>query len=346
MPTLTLAITHIPIRLDAANVGKLAQLDALAEAYLALCQQYVTAFCTDVEPDKYADAWLDSALSARWQRVVIQHAAGGARSWRTNRDRAYQAYLDDLAEQQEQTDPQRPIPPWREWQTPTLKQTVIQANANVVALEPSEDSTFDYWLRISMLDKRTPIRLPVKLASYHRRLLAGKRINTSMTLTRKPSGWWLTLTVNEHIAATTTDESPVVGVDAGIANFLTTSTGKRYGTFHGKLARRHQRDREKRRRKAKLRACLKKKLVPRLPSLINQRLACHVRQEINRAVNAFYADHPDHQVAYEDLDVRGMRFKARRMNAYLYAANLAQLPRQLAWGAKKRGQTARAGWAV
>ncbi len=341
---LTRAVTHI--RLSDANASKLAQLDALADAYMHLCQQYTTAFCMDVEPNKYADAWLESPLSARWQRVVIQHAAGVAQSWRTNHDRAYQAYLDDLADYRAQADPQRPAPIWREWQTPTLKQTVIQANANVVALEPSEDSTFDYWLRISMLDKRTPIRLPVKLASYHRRLLAGKRINTSMTLTRKPSGWWLTLTVNEHIAATTTDESPVVGVDAGIANFLTTSTGKRYGTFHGKLARRHQRDREKRRRKAKLRACLKKKGVPRLPSLINQRLARHVRQEINRAVNAFYADHPDHQVAYEDLDVRGMRFKARRMNAYLYAANLAHLPRQLAWGAKKRGQTAQTGWAA
>jgi transposase len=71
-------------------------------------------------------------------------------------------------------------------------------------------------------------------------MLDGKRMNTSMTLTRKPSGCWLTLTLNEHVAATTTDESPVVGVDVGIANFLTTSTGRRYGTFHGKLARRHQ----------------------------------------------------------------------------------------------------------
>jgi transposase len=341
---LTRAITHI--RLADTNAIKLAQLDTLAETYMRLCQAYVIAFCTDVEPNKFGDAWLDSSLSARWQRVVVQHAAGVARSWRTNRDRAYQAYLDDLAEHQAQADPQRAAPTWRDWQTPTLKQTVIQANANVVVLEPSEDSTFDYWLRISTLDKRTPIRLPVKLAPYHRRLLDGKRINTSMTLTRKPSGWWLTLTINEHIAATTTDESPVVGVDVGIANFLTTSTGKRYGSFHGKLARRHKRDREKRRRKARLRACLKKKGVTRLPSLTNQRLARHVRQEINRAVNQFYADHGGHLVAYEDLDVRTMRFRARRMNAYLYASNLAHLPKQIAWGAKKRGQTARASWAA
>ncbi len=341
---LTRAVTHI--RLSDANASKLAQLDALADMYIRLCQQYTTAFCTEVEPNKYADAWLESPLLARWQRAVIQHAAGIAQSWRTNRDRAYQAYLDELTEYQAQADPQRAGPTWKEWQIPTLKQTVIQANANVVALEPSEDSTFDYWLRISTLEMGQPIRLPLKLAAYHRRMLDGKRINTSMTLTRKPSGWWLTVSVHEQLAATTTDESPVVGVDVGIANFLTTSEGKRYGSFHGKLARRHKLNREKRRRKAKLRACLKKKGVTRLPSLTNQRLARHVRQEINRAGNQFYADHAGHQVAYEDLDVRTMRFRARRMNAYLYASNLAHLPRQLAWGAKKRGQTAQAGWAA
>ncbi len=338
------AITHI--RLSDANTGKLAQLDALAAEYMRLCQQYTTAFCTTVEPNKYADAWLTSPLSARWQRVVIQHAAGVAQSWRTNRDRAYQAYLDDLAQHQAQLDSQRAAPTWHDWQTPTLKQTVIQANVNVVTLEPSEDSTFDYWLRISTLTKGQPIRIPVRLAAYHRRILAHHTPNTSLTLTRKPSGWWLTLTMDQAVAATTTDESPVVGVDVGIANFLTTSTGKRYGTFHGKLARRHKRDREKRRRKARLRACLKKKGVTRLPSLTNQRLARHVRQEINRAINQFYANHAGYQIAYEDLDVRTMRFRARRMNAYLYASNLAHLPKQIAWGARKRGQTARMGWAA
>jgi len=40
--TITKAVTHI--RLEAANAGKLAALDELAQAYLALCQQYVT-FC-------------------------------------------------------------------------------------------------------------------------------------------------------------------------------------------------------------------------------------------------------------------------------------------------------------
>lgn len=34
------------------------------------------------------------------------------------------------------------------------------------------------------------------------------------------------------------------------------------------------------------------------------------------------------------------------MNAYLYASNLAHLPRQLAWDAQKRAQTTRTSWAA
>jgi len=43
--TIIKAVTHIC--LTQANPGKLAALDALAPVYLALCQQYVTFFCTE-----------------------------------------------------------------------------------------------------------------------------------------------------------------------------------------------------------------------------------------------------------------------------------------------------------
>src|SRR4029077_3873476 len=107
--------------------------------------------------------------------------------------------------------------------------------------------------------------------------------------------------------------------------------------FQGKLAQRHQRDHGKRRRKSKLRACLKKRGVELLPSTRNPKLAHTVRQEINRAVNELYRDHAGSQIAFEQLNVATMRFKARRMNAALYASNLAHIPSQLAWSAAKRG---------
>src|SRR6266436_7414683 len=81
--TLTRAVTHI--RLEAANAGKLAALDDLAPVYLALCQQYVTLFCTQERPNKVRAPLYATPLSERWQRVAIMQAVGIARSWRTNR---------------------------------------------------------------------------------------------------------------------------------------------------------------------------------------------------------------------------------------------------------------------
>jgi hypothetical protein len=336
---LTRAIPHI--RLYASNDSKLAALDDLAAEYLALCQQYTTRFVTEVLPDKYAPPCLASPLSQRWQRVAIQQAAGIVQSWRSNRENALEEYQDAYAAWLEKHQPDEPAPVWKEWNTPVLKEVCLQANVNVVRLEASQDSSFDYWLRVSTLARGNLLLLPVKLAPYHRKALAGHPLNTSVTLTRKANGWWLTLSYTEAVKIETPCTAPVVGVDVGIANFITTSTGKHYGTFHGKLAKRHKRDRAKRRRKSKLRACLKKKSVKQLPSTRNQKLARYVCQEINRAVNQFYTDHAGYQVAYEQLSVRTMRFKSRRMNAYLYASNLAHLPKQLAWGALKRKQCAK-----
>ncbi len=342
--TLTKAVTHI--RLSETNACKLAALDALAPVYQALCQAYVTYFCTEEPPDKFHAPVFPTSLSERWHRVAIQQAAGIARAWRTNREQAYQSYLEERENYQEALatpDSNQKEPEWKEWNTPTLRQTCIQANANVAVLEPSNDSTFDYWLRISTLEKRQPIRVPVKLADYHRATLAGKSINSSVTLSRRTDGWWLTLSYEEQVAAQTEPDAPVVGLDVGIANFVTSSDGKHYGTFHGKLRERQKREREKRRRKAKLRACLKKKGVEKLPSTSSksgQRLRRHVRQEINRAVNVCLDEHPDAHIAYEHLSVASMKFKARAMNAYLRASNLARIPEKIAWEAAKRGVVA------
>src|SRR5215470_19202954 len=133
--TLTRAVAHI--RLVEVNAGKLTALDDLAQVYLALCQQYVTLFCTQERPNKLRTPLFATPLSERGPRVAIQQAAGIARSWRTNRAQAYQDYVDDLLDYHEQEtegtlDAETKEPAWKEWNVPTLRQTCIQANANVV----------------------------------------------------------------------------------------------------------------------------------------------------------------------------------------------------------------------
>ncbi len=354
----TRAVTHI--RLAEANVGKLSALDALASVYLELCQQYIALFCTIEQPNKLRDPLYLTSLSERWHRVAIMQSAGVAQSWRSNRARAEQDHQDALEAYQEELkayreqqtrgtlkDGEKAIkvpkaPVWREWNVPILREWCIQANVNVAKLEPSDDSSFSYWLTMSTLDKGHPIKIPVKLAPYHKAVLQDRKINSSVQLNKRDGAWWLTLSYDELVASKTAPGALVVGIDVGIANFITTSTSKHYGTMHGKIRQRHKRDREKRRRKAKLRACLKKKGVNKLPSTSSrsgQRLIRHTKQTINQAVNACFTD-PDHegaQFAYEQLSVASMRFKARSMNAYLRASNLAHLPKQIQWNAQKRG---------
>lgn len=349
--TITKAVTHIG--LEASNPGKSAVLDQLAEVYLSLTQQYVTLFCANEVPNGFRAPCFLTPLSERWHRVAIQQAAGIAKSWRTNRSNAYQDYLDALAEYREQQadgsfEEGAKEPAWREWNVPTLRQPCIQANANVIRLEEAKESTFEYWLKLSTLDKGNPLLIPVALSDYHKEQLTDpqtgqrRKINSSITLHKRDEVWWLTLSYDETVAIQTEPDAAVIGVDIGIANFLTTSDGITYGTFHGRLRERQKRDREKRRRKAKLRKCLEKKGIERsrLPSTSSatgQRLSRHVRQEINRAVNLCFNEHEGYQFAYEQLSVASMCHKARAMNAYMRASNLAHIPDQITWNAIKRG---------
>ena len=138
------AITHL--KLERANRRKLDQLDRVAEAYRALVQAYIDHIFAHARRDagKYdALPCVETPLSARWQRCAWQQACGIMRSFysngRTNK--------------------------------PILHSTTIQANANVVVIEPSASPTFDYWLRISTLDKGHPVRVPIQLYDKARRTL-------------------------------------------------------------------------------------------------------------------------------------------------------------------------------
>jgi IS605 OrfB family transposase len=349
------AVTHIA--LCESNAVKLDALNAVADVYLKLCQQYTTYFCQDAEPDGYADPHLPSELSQRWQRVAMMHAAGIAQSWRSNWNNAYAEYERKKAwfEQQYPTPAEQKAntskaPQWREFNLPELKQMKIEANKNVVALntkdnlpiklEEAKGKSFDYWLCISTLNKYHPTWLPVKLADYHRKKLEGRRVNSSVTLERRKNGtWWLTLTFDEVVEPKTPQAEPVA-IDVGINNFITTSTGQHYGTFQGDLAARFERDRTKRQNKAKLRAVLKKKGIENLPSTTSatgERLRRHTLQSINKAAKDFFRDHPDSTIVLEDLSVSTMRFKSKRMNAKLHASNLAHIPAHIQWVAAKLG---------
>jgi transposase len=226
----------------------------------------------------------------------------------------------------------------------------IQANTNVVLqvnddypalkLEQADQGLYDFWLRVSTLSKGQPMYLPVKLADYHRQALAGLKPNSSLSLNRRSGRWWLTLTVDAPLGDMQARPRATTGADVGIVNYLSDSQGQRYGGVDEDFMAAVLRVRDKTSRKAKLRACLEKQAVHRLPSTSSvqaQRLSRRIKQDMNRAVNLFLDDHAEDVVGLEALSVASMRFKARRMNSYLKASQLGHLPKQLKWAAAKRG---------
>jgi hypothetical protein len=100
---------------------------------------------------------VETSLSARWQRCAWQHACGIMQSFysngRTNK--------------------------------PLLRSVTIQANANVVVIETSNSPTFDYWLRISTLDKGHPVRVPLKLYDRAHETLKEGTLCSGVTLNRQ-----------------------------------------------------------------------------------------------------------------------------------------------------------------
>jgi putative transposase len=201
-----------------------------------------------------------------------------------------------------------------------LRNICIQANANVVKISSSRNSTFDYWLRISTLEAKKPVRIPIKLYDRAKEVIASfPKLCTSVTLNFRDGEWYATFVAEQKNKKP--KQKSVVGVDIGMVSIVSTSLGHRYGQINT-LRKSVERSFQKRRRKQKLNACLKRKGRPQI-SLSDKRAEAFARNEIGRALNQMLSDLPKSTaVALERLSVKDMRPRSRQMNRALRASQL------------------------
>ena len=290
------AITHL--KLEQANPGKLHRLDELAVEHQRVVQAYVNWLIAHAmsQPDKYAhipEQDIPTRLSERWQRCAWQQACGLVQSWYSNA---------------------RKTPP-------VLHHLCLQANPNVVVIEPSHTPHFDFWLRISTLEAGHPVRIPIQLyARAHETLAKFPKLCRGVSLNRRDSEWFATLVVERK--GPKAQASQVVGVDIGMVSMVSTSQGRRYGQVSTELRRRVECAYAKRQRKQKLNACLKRKGHPAV-NLHDHKAEAFARNEIGRALNQMLAELPKGtSVALERLTVKDMRLKSRQMNRALRTSQL------------------------
>jgi putative transposase len=261
--------------------------------------------------DKYAslpEQEISIKLSDRWQRCAWQQACGILQSWYSNA---------------------------RENQ-PKLQNVCLQANTNVVVIEHSKTAQFDYWLRISTLETRHPVRIPIKAYERAKKTLAQfPKLCSGVTLNRREGEWFATFVVERK--GPKAESSKVVGVDIGMVSIVSTSHGRRYGQVSTELRRRVERANAKRRSKQQLNACLKHKNRATV-SLKDGKAEAFARNEIGRALNQMLDELPGGtKVALERLTVKDMRFKSRQMNRALRASQLGYVGDKLKFKLDERG---------
>ena len=177
-----------------ANTGKRKQLDQLWDLY----QQAVNFFIEDVELTGKAE-WRDCQLplGTSFKQAALRQAVGMLKASKSDR-------------------------------LPILTKPCMILNQNFIRVEKSHNS-FDYWIKISTLDKGHPIRVPIKsydhANKYFRRwnLVKGGRL-----LRDKRGNWFVQLTFQRKREVKKVTRAK--GLDIGYRKLITDSDGRIYGT--------------------------------------------------------------------------------------------------------------------
>jgi hypothetical protein len=170
--------------------------------------------------------------------------------------------------------------------------------------EPSRESTkFNWWLRISTLESRKRVDIPLCSTSYLRESLA-KTVNVSKTV----EGRWR-FQFSEELPDPVFDGSKgKVGIDVGLNCLAATSDGRLYGTtFKPKFERLYGRVRSVRSNRQRQGFKEDSKRLARLEQRLSGLTKTATGTIANKLVKAF----PDHTFVIEDLDLRGCRGQKR-----------------------------------
>lgn len=177
-----------------ANTGKRNELDRLWETY----QDAVNFFVEDQELTDEAD-YRDykSGLGAGFRQAALRQAIGLLKANKSDR-------------------------------FPSLTRPCMILDQRFIAVEKSRNS-FDWWIRISMLNKSHPIRIPIKSYDHASKYFRGWDLVRGGRLLRNDNGdWFIQLVFQKKKPKKNVAKNK--GLDIGYRKLITDSNGKTYGT--------------------------------------------------------------------------------------------------------------------
>lgn len=191
--------------------------------------------------------------------------------------------------------------------------------------DPKESQIADTWLRVSSLESRKSIWLPLKGSPYVTKV---EQVSKGILARKTKKGLWRFEAVEkkEWVVPESSDlpeDAPRLGVDVGLNVLAATSDGDLYGsTFKPKFERLYRKVRDL--RANRMRQGLREN-SPKLDHL-ESKLSGMIKTETGRITNDLVRRHPDTIFVLEDLDLRGCRGQKRFAYRALQRALSAKAP--------------------
>lgn len=250
----------IVFSLKKGNTSKLESLDELWIEYRMVVNSFLDCIREDKELTEDFIKAFKSKLSYRYRQCTRRQAYNIYKSW-------YQRNKKCIVKtKQGKCNP----PIFCQLNNPSMV-----LDNRFITLEKSENS-FDYWVKISTLNKRRPIRVPIKSYNYANKYFKSWDLVNGGRLIKKNGIWTLILTFRKSFE--NKDANKVIGIDTNFNKMLVTSDAKVYG--------------------AHIRDLIEKASRKQQGSKADKRVRQEIKTEINRVIKQLPRDT---NIGVEDL---------------------------------------------
>lgn len=225
---------------------------------------------------------------------------------------------------------------------PEIKNLTLNLDCKVAGLEKGKNF-FDYFIKLSTLEKGKPVFLPIKIHKKAEELLNEGELKKIVRL-KKRNNRWFTSFVIEKNPKKNEENSSEVGIDVGIKSLLVDSGGNYYGREHYEnLLKDIKKMTDYTRRRQKEESCISKKLSLEDFKLSDKRylkkqsaLRSRRKNEIGRAINECVHNNYDRTFVLEDLSLNE-KTKSRPLNRILNRSLLGYLKDKLRFRLMDKG---------
>lgn len=188
--------------LNLANVSKIQALKDLSEEYKKAVNYYLQILSSTrqyILSEEEVKSF-NSSLSYRYKQCANRQAIKIWKSWRRNKKKGNLPEFDGS----------------------------LILDSRFIEMEKAKNSTFDYWVKISTLNKGKRILIPVKSYDYANQYFDSWKLVNGGRIKLENNKWFLLLTFEKETPSKK-NKGKAIGVDIGIKKLIITSEGKVYG---------------------------------------------------------------------------------------------------------------------